>query len=105
MITKNYFHCDHQHVFHRKRAFHFFNFFLSFFFFKLIYKGIIKNLLELFLYLRAFGKILTIFYNLKGHCQLNDCLITIASLGFIDLIFFFLIIVLKYCSTIYIHTI
>jgi hypothetical protein len=47
----------------------------SFFFLKLIYKGIIKNLLELFLYLRPFGKILTIFYNLKGHCQLNDCLI------------------------------
>jgi hypothetical protein len=60
MIMKNYFHCDHQYVFHRKRLVFFF--FLSPFFFKLIYKGIIKNLLELFLYLRAFGKILTIFF-------------------------------------------
>jgi hypothetical protein len=67
------FNCDHQHVFHKERPVFFFFFF---FFIKLIYKGIIKSLLELFLYLRAFGKILTIFYNLKGHCQLNDCFIS-----------------------------
>jgi hypothetical protein len=63
MIMQNYFYCDHQHVFHIKRPFFFFffNFFL-FFFFKLIYKGIIKNLLELFLYLRAFGKNIDNFF-------------------------------------------